>query len=259
MAEHEVIHIAIAPPAKLDDSLARSVATVIHKSPYDARLLLAGQIPKIIAHYDNAQAAESIIQKLCTLGLTAMACRDSELRPSPQGFQAQTMEFGEGEVLFRDSENREKKIAASNVFLALEGKIPAVAGVETTKTTTSLNLTATLLAGGIPILRKVNQTTTAGATQDEYLARLYDRNSPEPSVELRQHRMNYSFLGAIIAVSSFANFSIVINRLRESFPQAIFDDRLVKSFGAVTSSRAWEDFEINCRLIYLFYHGTSRA
>ncbi|MBM2824511.1 MAG: hypothetical protein HW402_175 [Dehalococcoidales bacterium] len=257
MADNEIIHVAIAPPPKLDDNLVRSVATVINKNPYDARLLLAGRIPKIIAHYNNRQTVESVIQKLHALGLAAMACRDAELRPSSPSFQVQTMEFGGGEALFRDNGNHEKKIAADNVFLVLEGKIPASAGIETTKTTTKINLTATLLTGGIPIMRKVNQTTTTAATQDEWLARLYDRKSPEPSVELRQHQMNYSFLGAKIAVSSLANFSTVVNRLRELFPQAIFDDRLIKSFGAISPSRAWEDFEINCRLIYLFHHGTS--
>jgi hypothetical protein len=42
MADYEVMHIAIAPPANPDANLVRSVATVINKSPYDTRLLLAG-------------------------------------------------------------------------------------------------------------------------------------------------------------------------------------------------------------------------
>lgn len=34
MAEHEIVHVAIAPPDTLDANLVRSVAGVINKSPY---------------------------------------------------------------------------------------------------------------------------------------------------------------------------------------------------------------------------------
>ena len=256
MADYEVMHIAIAPPANPDANLVRNVATVINKSHYDTRLLLAGQIPKIIAHYDSIQIAESIVQNLRDLGLAAIACRDSELRQSPQGFKVRTLEFGEKEVLFRDSAGHEKRIGENNIFLILEGKIQTSVEVETTKSKIKFSLTRTLLAGGIPVWRKVDEKTTERSIQDEYFARLYDRKSPEPSIEVLQHHMNYSFLGAKIAASSpsLTNFGTVILKLREVFPQAIFDDRLVKpSVVSAYSSRFGEDIEINCKLIYLFH------
>jgi hypothetical protein len=70
--------------------------------------------------------------------------------------------------------------------------------------------------------------------------------------------MNYSFLVTEIAASSLINFGTVILKLREIFPQAIFDDRLVKpSVVNAYSSRTGEDIEINCKLIYLFHTVTS--
>jgi hypothetical protein len=250
MADYEVVHIAVAPPANLDANLVRSVATVINKSPSYTRLLLAGEVPKVIAHYDSIQIAESIIQNLRDLGLVAIACRDSELRQFPQTFRAQTIEFREKEVLFHDSAGREKRIVGNNVFLILIGRIETSVEVETTKPRTKLSLTRTLLMGGIPIWRRVNEKTTSQSIQAEYFARLYDRKSPVPSVDILQQHMNYSFLGAKVAVSSFTNFGTVVQRLREAFPQAIFDNRLAKP-----SSR--EDIETNCRLIYLFHAVTS--
>ena len=50
MADSEMIHVAVAPPANLDANLVRSVAAVIDKSPYDTRLVLTGEIPKINLH-----------------------------------------------------------------------------------------------------------------------------------------------------------------------------------------------------------------
>jgi hypothetical protein len=256
MADHEVMHIAVAPPANPDANLVRSVATVINKSPSYTRLLLAGEMPKVIAHYDSIQMAESVIQNLRDLGLVAIACRDSELRQFPQTFKAQTLEFGEKEVLFRDRAGREKRVVENNVFLILEGRIETSVEVETTKPKTKFSLTGTLLTGGIPIWRKVDEKTTARSVQTEYFARLYDRKSPDPGIEIFQQRMNYSFLGAKVAASSFTNFGTVVQRLREVFPQAIFDNRLAKP-AVLTKSSSREDIETNCRLIYLFHAVTS--
>jgi hypothetical protein len=258
MTDYEVIHIVVAPPANLDANLVRSVATVINKSPFPTRLLLAGEVPKVIAHYDNIQIAESIIQNLRNLGLVAIACRDSELRQFPQTFKAQTLEFREKEVLFRDSAGREKRIAENNIFLVLVGRIETSVEVETTKQKTKFSLTKTLVMGGIPIWERVDEKTTTHSIQAECFARLYERKSPDPSVDILQHHMNYSFLGAKVAASSSTNFGTVVLGLREVFPQAIFDNRLAKPSALTTSSsRVWEGIEINCKLIYLFHVVTS--
>jgi hypothetical protein len=258
MADYEVIHVAVAPPATLNANLVKSVAAVINKSPYDTRLLLAGEIPKIIAHYNSIQIAESRIQNLRDLGIVAIACKDSELRQSPQSFKAQTLEFREKEVLFRDDAGSDKRIGENNVFLILEGRIRTCVEVETTKSKIKFSLTGTLLTGGIPIWRKVDEKATARSIEAEYFARLYGRKSSEPSIDILQHHMNYSFLGAKIAVSSLTNFGTLVLKLREVFPQAIFDSRLVKPFVVTeSSSSVREDIEINCKLIYLFHLATS--
>ena len=110
MADDEILHIAVAPPANLDTNLVNFVATVINKSPYDTRLLLAGEVPKIIAHDHSIEIAESVTKQLRDLGLVAIKCKDSELRQPSQSFMAQTMEFRGKEVLFRDRVGREKRI-----------------------------------------------------------------------------------------------------------------------------------------------------
>ena len=253
MADSEMIYVAVAPPANLDANLVRNVASIINKSPYDTRLILTGDIPKIIAHYDSTQIAEAIVQNLRDLGLVAVACRDSELRHAPQSFKAKTLEFRGKEVLFRDSAGREKRIGENNVLLILEGRLQTSVEVETTKTKTKFSLGMTLLTGGIPIWRRVAEKTTDQSTRSEYFARLYDGKSSDPTIEILQNHMNYSFLGAKIAASSLTNFGTVVLRLREVFPQAIFDDRLMNPRVVTASSgRGWEDIEINCRLIYLF-------
>jgi len=39
-----------------------------------------------------------------------------------------------------------------------------------------------------------------------------------------------------------------LRRLREAFPEAVFDDRLARSLPLTD----WQELELSCRLIYLF-------
>jgi hypothetical protein len=252
MVDYETVHIAIAPPAHPDEKLVSSVATVINKSPTYTRLLLAGEVPKIIAHADSPSGAEPIVRNLRGLGLVALACPDSELRQLPPIFEAKTLELSEKEALFQDSAGAQKRMAVSDVFLILTGRVESSMEVETTRSQGRFSWSRTLMLGGIPAWRKVKETTTEKSSQTEDFARLYSRKSAEPGVELWQHQLNYSFLGAERAASSTMNFSTVLRRLREAFPEAIFDDRLSKPL-ILADSSSWQDVELNCRLIYLFH------
>lgn len=254
MANYEIVHIAIAPPDTLDANLVRDVAAVINKSPYDTRLLLVGQIPKIIAHCQSMQVAESMAQRLRDLGLLAIVCKDSDLHTPSLTFRAHTIEFKEGEVVFRDKGGQERRMESSNVFLILKGKKHNYIEEEKIDTKMKFSLPATVLMGGIPIWRRVRQQTKDTSLRSEYFMRLYDCKSSETSVEILQGHMNYSVLGTKMTLSSLTNFSTLATKLQEILPQAIFDDRLVKPSGvSASSSRVSEDIETNCKLIYLFY------
>jgi hypothetical protein len=254
MTDHDLIHIAVAPPANLDTALVSGVAAAINKTPYQTRLLLAGEVPKIIAHYDNTEGAESLIQRLRHLGLVAIACEDNELRRLRQTFQAHTLEFREREVLFRDSAGREKKMAERDVFLVLVGRVESYLEMETTKQKLKFSLGRTLLMGGIPIWRPVGEKTKTHSVNAESFVRLYEMDPAGPGVDMFQKHMNYSFLGTDVGASSLANFSTLVRKLHQALPQAVFDDRLAKPSVLTTSSRrGWEDIELNCKLIYLFH------
>jgi hypothetical protein len=257
MTVNEIVHVAITPPANLDENLVSDVAAVISKSPADIRLILAGKIPRIIAHYQATQAVESIAQRLRDLGLTVIVCKDFELHQSAHSFKAQTLEFGDKEVLFRDSAGGEKKVGENSIFVILEGRIRTSADIETTNPTLKFSLTKTFLMGGIPMWSKSDKKSTVHTSKDEYFARIYDRESSDPVVEMFQQHMNYSFLGTKLETYSLNNFNTVVMKLREAFPQAIYDNRLVKYFMVNPySSRPWKDIEINCKLIYLFHQRT---
>jgi hypothetical protein len=259
-AGYEVVHVAVAPPAILEEELVKKVAAVIGKNLYETRLRLTGKIPKIIANYDTMQQAELTSKSLRELGLVVIVFSDSELRKPPQAYKAHSLKLEEQAIMFCDRSGQARRMETREVFLILSGRMQTYTETEVTKTTRKLNITATLLTGGIPIMKKVKEKTTNKSFQTESFLRLYDRTSPEPAAEILQHDFDYSFLGTEMVSSAAANFNIAIRKIREVFPQAIFDDRLMEPFGAdVSASIAQENIEANCKLIYWYHQAVSGA
>jgi hypothetical protein len=254
MAEYEVVHVAIAPPAMLEEELVEKVAAIIAKNSYETRLRLTGRIPKIIANYDTMQTAESSARSLRELGLVVIVCTDSELRKYSPRYKAHTLKFEEQAVIFWDRSGQERRMESNELFLIISGRMQTYTETEITTTGKKLNVAATVLTGGIPIMKKVKEKKMDKSYQTESFIKLYDRTSSEPIVEILQHDFDYSFLKAEMATSSVTNLGITVKNIRGAFPQAIFDDRLVEPFGAsIPATMPQDNIEMNCKLIY-FYH-----
>ena len=258
MAGYEVVHVAVVPPSTLEEELIEKVAAVIGKNLYETRLRLTGKIPKIIANYDTMQQAELTSKSLRELGLVVIVFSDSELRKPPQVYRAHSLKLEEQAIMFCDRSGQARRMEAREAFLILSGSMQTYTEAEVTKTTRKLNVTATLLTGGIPITKKVKEKTISKSFQTESFLRLYDRTSPELAVEISQHDFDYSFLGPEMVSSAAANFSIAIRKIREVFPQAIFDDRLIEPFKAnMPATMAQDNIESNCKLIYWYHQAVS--
>ena len=74
MAGPEIVHVAMAASHAFETNVIKKVAAIVGKDLHGTRLLLAGEIPRIIAHYDTMQMAESTSQSLRALGVLAIVC-----------------------------------------------------------------------------------------------------------------------------------------------------------------------------------------
>jgi hypothetical protein len=259
MAELDFIDVAIAPPDILETSLVEKVAAIVNKDLYGTRLQLAGKIPRILARYQTAEAAKTIVQSLTALGIMAFMCKDSELhKRSAARFRAHSLKRELGKVRFWDKSNVERSMQTEDVFLILQGMMQTYIENESTKTRMKFSLPRTILMGGLPVWRAVKEKTKDVTAQTVCFIRLYERSSMEPGIEIFQHDLDYSFLGQRMTSSSQLNLNATAAELRNAFPQAAFDDRLAKSFGASMSFASPEDsIEINCRLIYLYHQAAN--
>ena len=257
MAEVEIVYVAVIPQDNPGIDLVKAVAGIIGKDAYQTRLLLAGSIPRIVARCNGVREAEALARQLREVGLTTIVCSDAELRGPFHGVRAKTLEFGDRGVTFQQGDGGGKiTLKTGAVFLIIKGLRQPAPEVEEApaKTKLKLNVGATLVTGGIPILKRVKQKPKAASSQSEWFLRLYEQASSEPRVEMLQYDMDYSFLGVETTLSSVANFINVVKRLREIYPQAIYDERLMKTYTTdIPMTTADEDMDINCRLIY-FQH-----
>jgi hypothetical protein len=257
--QHDVAYVAVAPPKTLGEDPLKRVASLIGKEIFDTRLLLAGEIPRIIASYPNTDTADSAAQSLRDTGLVAFVCRDSELRNRSARFVAHATRFGEREIIFWDRRGGEVRVKADDAFLIIRGRKQSTTQEKTSTTKMKLNVPATVLTGGIPIMRRVTQKTTQESFLAEDFVRIFDRSSSDPRVEMFQNHVDYTFLGREVTPSTPVNFKIVVTKLREWFPLAIFDERLTRHFKTdVPAAGPGEALEIACKLIYLCHLASER-
>ena len=260
MTENDIVYVAVAPSGTLQADLIRKAAGILNKDLPDMRLLLAAGMPRIAGRYSNARAAEEIAHNLSDAGLAAIVCTRSELYPPSAPLTARQLEFGDGHVTARDIEGRTRRMTADSVSLILEGMNRSLTRAETITTRMKFSLPATLLAGGIPIWRRVKEKSQEASLQAESFVRVYGPNPSEPSVDILEYHVDYSCLGTHVAPSSLTNFNTTAKKLRSLFPQAAYDDTLTRpTRPSAPTARIRDDTETVSRLIYLFCLAGRRA
>ena len=252
MSTDELIDIIVAPDGKSSEELVLKVAEIIGRDPSYARAILNAKIPQISCQGTDAQRAERIVQQIKALGLMALACKDSDLQKPLHLFKANTLEFGGDGIIFKDKNSQLLKLGKRKVFLILTGIARTFEEKEVVTKVKKLNITATLLSGGIPISRTTKQKTVETTVQSEGVIRLFEKNGMDSGVEIRQASFNYACLGTEMALSSQQNLNLITRKIKEFYAEARFDDRLSRMPATGTASKA-ENLDVNCKLMYRYY------
>lgn len=251
-AEKEIFHIVVNPPVAIDPGMLERMAVILGQEIYRTRLLLSGRVPKIIAQCQTPESAEVMVQKIKNIGVSVFMCKDSELRkPLQPLFAGHSLKKSNTGIIFTDHSGQQKTIKFEDVYLVLVGTREKHVIETSTSTSLKLNLPATLVTGGIPVFRRVKEEKEQASEQVERFIRIYGRISLDPIVEILQFGFDYSFLGNKITVSSFLNLNTTADELKKTFTQAFFDDKLNEYSDSDLMS---DQFEINCRLIYLSHY-----
>jgi hypothetical protein len=256
MNDAKVYHVAIMPPQEASASLISQVSAIASQPDYQVRMMLAGRLPKFIAHFRDESAAKTAVNSLRDLKLTAFTITESELRrPVAPKLIARSITMEGEDSIFTSRDGTTKSMNRADVFLILTGRRTSSVGGETTTTTTmKVNLPATLLTGGIPVMKRVTTKTEETQKTAEQFIRLYLRESDIPEAEVRQFDFDYSFLGEKKGPTATGNIAVATDVLRRFFDQAYFDDRLLTGFISEAKSISGIDLgEQACVLLLRYY------
>jgi hypothetical protein len=251
--QNEIYHVAVAPLEKPDDEIVGKVAAITVKDVLQTRMALTGKIPKLIAHCPSLEAAEDTARQLKELKLITFVIKNSDLKSAARGFRAVKAASEADGTAFFDKTGASKKLTSRDVFLIISGKLQTSTDKVVTTTKMKFNVGRTLLTG-MPAFKRVKEKSIDTEVETEGFVRLFDHASPQPAVEITQHGFDYSFLGDKMASSSIANFAVVVNQIKQFFPDAIFDDRLAQPMQvSMPSASPRNAIEISSRLIYWYY------
>jgi hypothetical protein len=255
MDNEEIWHIIIEPSTNIEPNLIAQLAKVLNKDLYSTRYSLVGKIPKIIAHYKDAKEANRIAEQLSPLGIQCFIYPNSELRKmSAAIFRAYSLRFDQEYFVLEGKNMVQKVLNTGTIFLIIKGKTQSYIDKVIIKTKTKLNLSATLLTGGIPISKKITEKTITAEQQIGYFIRLYPKDGKEPAIEIERNSFNYSGLGARLSTDASINFNTLLKLIQELYPEAIVDERLVETLRpTMYSDTSREDRNLHCTLIWLAY------
>lgn len=254
MTLNDNTHIVLVPPAARDAGLEEKVAAIIEIDPLHVRRLFSAKMPILAAKYDNHQKAEMTLNQLEQLGISAFLCSDSELRKPFHLFEADSLEFGKEEILFRHKNGQESKVASQNAFLIIKCQLEVNREIEVINTKKKLNIPMTLMTGGIPIRKTVQEKSYQTSSQTICFLRLYEKQPSELCIEIKPNDFNFACLGKDMTYTSIANFNIITGKMKGLFAGAIFDETLRDPLRmSLPFASLGENLNITCKLIYKYH------
>jgi len=256
MINNEIYHVAVMPPAGASAGLLSQVAAIVAQPDYQIRLQLAGRLPKIIGHFKDESVANTAAHTLKELKLAAFVIAESDLRHRVSSeIITCSITFEGDSAIFISQDGKTIILKASDIFMIMTGRRTTVlqkASVE--RSTMKVNVPATLLTGGIPIMKRVISKGRESEKTTQQFIRLYRKASDSPTVEIRQFDLDYSFLGDKMGPTATSNIIETVAELRRFFAWAYFDDSLMNGFIAETNSISGIDIgEQSCLLLVRYY------
>jgi hypothetical protein len=210
--------------------LVHALSGALGITVFEARQRMIGAGPAVVASFADPQQALALAKKLNQNGIATLVVDAAEVRRAGL-FIVRRFEFSESLLRIEKGDWQRAEIPYGEIDLLLLGT--SIVGYSEKKTVTERKLSVgkTILAGGIPLSKKVKHEEEVTTEQRSKVLYLY-AGSRLPAV-FRQDGMTYDGLGAAMKVSRELNFTYLISELRRRSPGAVYDDCLRNRIGLV--------------------------
>lgn len=215
-------------PAEVVQAIAETLGILV----FEARQKITGGPPVTIANFSDRQPAEKISEQLAERTVETLIIDTVTARNKQQLFQASHFKLGAHTLQIESAEGEQLEIDYAKIELLLLATC-SDGQIETMKTTTKrkFSMGKTLLAGGIPMTKKVKKTEITTSSDREKTLWLYSDKNEVAIFNLS--KVNYAGLGEKRGLTRDLNFTHLKNELLRLAPHASYDERLLKRAGQV--------------------------
>jgi len=205
--------------------LAQALAGALGIMVFEARQRLIGGGPSVVASFADQQQARELAEKVSRGGIKALIVDAATVRLRDGFFIVRRFMFEDRVLKIEAHNGQQETFTYAEMELFITGL--SVVGFSETKTIVEkkFSMGKTLLAGGIPMTKKVERQEEVFSEESEQILYLYAHD--RPTAVFRLNGMNYDGFGAEMKLSRKLNFSHLITQLRLHAPGAAFDDRLL--------------------------------
>jgi len=211
--------------------LARALAAVLGATVFDAQQRLIGNGPTVVACFAEPRPAQELQKNLQQAGFEGFVVDVAATRNERTPFMVYRFKLEEPVFRIKDADGCQDEIAYSEIDMLLTAT--RIAGRAETHTVTErkFSMGKTLLAGGMPMTKKVKHQEVVSIEERERVLYLCSKNRQR--VLCAQNGMVYDGFGAEMKPTQEMNFNFLVSELRRRCPDAAYDDRLLKRAGQV--------------------------
>ncbi len=224
--ESKVHIVAVYGWQKEEDLVAKIIADQLGTVVFEARQKISGGGPAVLANFADPLLAETCASNLSQNGVPALVIDSAAVRSSNQALFVRRFVLGRS-LQVESFDGEVSDIDYSTIGLLLVATCSS-GQVQTTDTVTErkFSLGKTLLAGGVPMTKKVKRETSMNIEERDETLWLYGHG--RATLIFNRSALNYNGLGEEMQFTRDLNFTHLKNELRRLAPHAVYDNRLLK-------------------------------
>lgn len=227
------MHLVVVHGWKKEASeVAKTIAETMGCLAFEAQQKIAGGSPAVLTNYADPIQAEALATRLSQDGVPAFVLDTVGVRSDNQPFNVRSFILEEQSLWLESATGESCAIDYDTIELMLvatcnAGQAPA----NDTTTIRKFSLGKTLLAGGMPMTKKVKSVETVTADERDETLWLYARG--QATAFFNRGILSYDGLGSAKQLTRDLNFTFLKTELQRLAPTALYDDRLLKLAGLI--------------------------
>lgn len=193
---------------------------------FEARQKVSGGGPAVVANYADAETAQALATKLSGDGIPALLLDTVALR-NQTIFHVRRFQFGGVSIILESLTGEPLEVDYKMVrLLIVAGSTLEQSQPNKTETERKFSFGKTILAGGVPMTKKVKVEQRGNAEDRDETLRLYAEGCH--TIVFNRSVVNFHGLGDAMKLTRELNFNFLKSELRRLAEDAVYDDRLLK-------------------------------